>query len=255
MTFSDDEIDRYARQLVLPQFGGLGQQRLKSAKVAMVGAGGIGAAVIPALTGAGIGAMTIIDGDRLELSNLHRQPIFTSSQVGMGKAQLASHWVMSRNPHVAVSSIAERIDAANAAEMLAGHDLVIDGTDNFATRLAVSDACVGLGLPLLSAAAQQFQGQVAIFTARPCYRCFVGDAFDADDCDTCAELGVLGALTGTVGNFAALMAIRFLAGMADDRGALHLFDATALAWRKIRLSLEPSCRACGQSSSLGLSSS
>ncbi len=139
--------------------------------------------------------------------------------------------------------------------LLAGHDLVIDGTDNFATRLAVSDACVTLGLPLLSAAAQQFQGQVAIFTARPCYRCFVGDAFDAEDCDTCAELGVLGALTGTIGNFAALMAIRFLAGMGDDRGALHLFDASALTWRKIRLSLEPSCRACGQSSSLGPSSS
>jgi adenylyltransferase/sulfurtransferase len=255
MPLSDEELDRYARQLVLPQFGGLGQQRLKAAKVAVVGAGGIGCAVIPALAGAGVGELTIIDGDRVDLSNLQRQPLFSSSQVGMGKALLASHWVMSRNPHVAVRAIDECLDADNAAEMLAGHDLVIDGTDNFATRLTVSDCCVELGLPLLSAAAQQFQGQVAIFTGKPCYRCFVGDAFDADDCDTCAEYGVLGALPGTVGNFAALVAIRFLAGMADDRGTLHLFDASALTWRKIRLSSEPSCRACGQQSSPAPSSS
>ena len=243
--FSDDELDRYARQLVLPQFGGLGQQRLKAARVAVVGAGGIGAAVIPALAVAGVGALTIIDGDRVELSNLQRQPIFTSSQIGMGKARLASHWVMSRNPHVEVRTIEERIDPANAAEMLAGHHLVIDGTDNFATRLAVGDSCVALGLPLISAAAQQFQGQVALFTARPCYRCFVGDAFDSDDCDNCAELGVLGAMVATVGSYAALMAIRLLSGIADDRGALHLFDAAALEWRKIRLLPEPSCRTCG----------
>ena len=243
--FSDDELDRYARQLVLPQFGGLGQQRLKAARVAVIGAGGIGAGLIPALATAGVGALTIVDGDRVELSNLQRQPIFTSSQVGMGKARLASHWVMSRNPHVAVRTIEERVDAANAAKMLGDHDLVIDGTDNFATRLIVSDTCVALGLPLLSAAAQQFQGQVALFTGRPCYRCFVGDAFDADDCDNCAELGVLGATVGTVGNYAALMALRLLAGIADDRGALHLFDAAALEWRKVRLLPDPSCRTCG----------
>jgi molybdopterin-synthase adenylyltransferase len=248
MPLSDDELDRYARQLVLPQFGGLGQQRLKAAKVAVVGAGGIGSAVIPALTCSGIGSLTIVDGDRVELSNLPRQPIYTSSQVGMGKSLLASHWVMSRNPHVEVRSIAERIETENATEILSGHDLVVDGTDNFATRLLVSDTCVALGLPLLSAAAQQFQGQVAIFTGKPCYRCFVGDAFDADDCDNCAELGVIGAMVATVGSYAALMAIRAIAGMADDRGALHLFDAAALEWRKIRLSSDPSCRTCGSPS-------
>ncbi|HET9356219.1 MAG TPA: HesA/MoeB/ThiF family protein [Sphingomicrobium sp.] len=243
--FSDDELDRYARQLVLPQFGGLGQQRLKAARVAVIGAGGIGAAVIPALAIAGVGALTIIDGDRVELSNLQRQPIYRSAEVGMAKVRLASDFVLARNPHVAVRAIGERIDAANAADVLANHHLVIDGTDNFATRLLVSDTCVALGLPLLSAAAQQFQGQVALFTARPCYRCFVGDAFDADDCDNCAELGVLGAMVAAVGSYAALMAIRLLAGMADDRGALHLFDAAALDWRKIRLSPDPSCRTCG----------
>ncbi|WP_118857009.1 HesA/MoeB/ThiF family protein [Sphingomonas mesophila] len=243
-SFTDDELDRYARQLVLPQFGGLGQQRLKSARVAVVGAGGIGSAVIPALAGAGVGALTIIDGDRVELANLHRQPLYRSAEIGMAKARPASDWVLARNPHVAVNAVAERIDPANAAGLLAEHDLVIDGTDNFATRLLVSDTAVALGLPLLSAAAQQFQGQVAIFTGRPCYRCFVGDAFDADDCDNCAELGVLGATVGSVGAYAALIAIRALAGMADDRGTLHLFDAAALEWRRIRLLADPACKSC-----------
>jgi len=245
MPLSDEELDRYARQLVLPQFGGLGQQRLNSASVAVIGAGGIGSAVIPSLAGAGIGALTIVDPDRVDISNLQRQPIYRSAEVGMAKVRLASDFVLARNPHVAISSIAERLDGTNAAGILDGHDLVIDGTDNFATRLLVSDTCVALGLPLISAAAQQFQGQVAIFTSQPCYRCFVGDAFDADDCDNCAELGVLGATVSTIGSYAALMAIRFLAGMADDRGALHLFDASALEWRKIRLLPDPSCRTCG----------
>ncbi len=249
MILSDDELDRYARHIALPQVGGIGQQRLKAARVAIVGAGGIGTAVIPALTGAGIGHLTIIDGDRVELSNLQRQPIYNSGQVGMAKARLASHFAMARNPHVGLTSIDERIDAGNAAELLAGHDLVIDGTDNFATRLAVSDTCVALGLPLLSAAAQQFQGQVALFRDRPCYRCFVGNAFDADDCDTCAELGVLGALTATVGSFAALVAIRSITGIGPNpAGTLHLFDGLTLSWRQLRISSDPACRACGQTS-------
>ena len=250
---TDDELDRYARHIVLPQLGGAGQLRLKAARVAIVGAGGIGAAVIPALAGAGVGHLTIIDGDRVDLSNLQRQPIYRSAEVGMAKVRLASDFVLARNPHVAVSAIGERIDPANAAGLLANHDLVIDGTDNFATRLAVSDTCVALGLPLLSAAAQQFQGQVALFRSRPCYRCFVGDAFDADDCDNCAELGVLGALTGTVGNFAALIAIQFLAGMSPEvSGTLHLFDALALDWRRIRIPADPGCRACGNRGANGL---
>ena len=247
LELTDDELDRYARHIVLPQVGGIGQQRLKAARVAIVGAGGIGTSVIPALAGAGIGHLTIIDGDRVELSNLQRQTIYNTGQIGMAKARLASHFVMARNPHVGVTSIDERIDSANAAELLAGHDLVIDGTDNFATRLAVSDTCVELRLPLLSAAAQQFQGQVALFRAKPCYRCFVGDAFDADDCDTCAELGVLGALTATVGSFAALLAIRFITGIGNDpAGTLHLFDGLTLSWRQLRISSDPACRACGQ---------
>lgn len=246
MALSDDELDRYARHIVLPQLGGAGQLRLKQSRVAVVGAGGIGAAVIPALTGAGIGQLTIIDADTVDLSNLQRQPLYETADIGGPKATLAATFARARNPHVEFSAIETRIDVGNAAPLLSGHDLVIDGTDNFATRLTVSDAAVSLGIPLLSAAAQQFQGQVALFYGRPCYRCFVGDAFDADDCDTCAELGVLGALTGTVGNFAALMAIQALSGIGPDAaGTLHLFNGANLTWRQIRLVADPKCRTCG----------
>ncbi len=164
MTLTDDELDRYARHIVLPQIGGIGQQRLKATRVAIVGAGGIGAAVIPALTGAGIGHLTIIDGDIVELSNLQRQPIYNTGQVGMAKARLADPLVDgAQSPRQPSPASSERIDADNAADLLAGHHLIIDGTDNFATRLVVSDTCVALGIPLISAAAQQFQGQVALF--------------------------------------------------------------------------------------------
>ena len=246
MTLSDAELGRYARHIVLPQVGGVGQRKIWQARVAVVGAGGIGSAVIPALAGAGIGQITIIDDDVVELGNLHRQPLFRERDIGYSKADLALQFVHRLNHFVQASPVQERIGADNAARLLADHDLVIDGSDNFATRLAVSDACVALGIPLISAAAVQFQGQVGLFRSRPCYRCFVGDAFDADDCDTCAELGVLGALTGTVGNFAALRAINSIVGIGDEAaGKLHLFDGEKLSWREIRIPADPGCRACG----------
>ncbi|MDQ3077900.1 MAG: HesA/MoeB/ThiF family protein [Pseudomonadota bacterium] len=248
MNLSDDELDRYARHIVMPQVGGAGQLRLKQARIAVVGAGGIGAAAIPALAGAGVGHLTLMDGDTVELSNLQRQLLYRTSEIGQPKAALAAAFIAERNPHVSVRAVAERIEPANAADLLAGHHLILDGTDNFATRLLVSDTAVALAIPLISAAAQQFQGQVALFRGRPCYRCFVGDAFDADDCDTCAELGVLGALTGTVGSFAALMAIRAIVGIESDAAkSLHLFDGQSLAWRTLRLVADPACRACGSS--------
>ncbi len=250
MALTDNELDRYARHLVLPQVGGLGQQRLKAARIAIVGAGGIGTGAIPALAGAGIGHLTIIDGDTVDLSNLQRQMLYRTSEIGSFKAALAAAFVADRNPHVAVAALPERITDANAAALLEGHDLILDGTDNFATRLLVSDTAVALGTPLLSAAAQQFQGQVGLFRGRPCYRCFVGDAFDADDCDNCAELGVLGALTGTVGAFAALVAIRAIVGIgADAAGKLHLFDGATLGWRALNLAPDPGCRTCGEGAS------
>jgi adenylyltransferase/sulfurtransferase len=243
---SDEELERYARHIVLPQVGGVGQRKLKEAKVAVVGAGGIGSAVIPALAGAGIGQLTIIDSDTVDLTNLHRQPLFRERDAGYSKADLALQFVHRLNRFVGARPVQERIGSDNAYALLAGHDLVIDGSDNFATRLAVSDACVALRIPLLSAAAVQFQGQVGLFRSRPCYRCFVGDAFDADDCDNCAELGVLGALTATVGSFAALLAIEAIVGIGDEQaGKLHLFDGEKLDWRSIRIPPDPRCRACG----------
>jgi adenylyltransferase/sulfurtransferase len=242
---SDEELERYARHIVLPQVGGMGQRRLKEARIAVIGAGGIGSAVIPALAGAGLGTLTIIDSDVVEASNLQRQPLFRERDVGYSKADLALQFVQRLNRFVKAIPVQERINAENAPRLLTGHDLVIDGSDNFATRLAVSDACVALGIPLLSAAAVQFQGQVGLFRAKPCYRCFVGDAFDAEDCDNCAELGVLGALTATVGGFAALLALNRIVGVGDNQaGQLHLFDGEKLAWRTIRIPPDPTCRAC-----------
>ena len=245
MSLSDEELERYARHIVLPQLGGVGQQKLKAAKIAVVGAGGIGSAVIPALAGAGIGNLTIIDCDEVELANLHRQPLFAEKDEGRSKAGLAAQFVKRLNRFVEVNPKEERIGAENATGLLEGHDLVIDGSDNFATRLAVSDASVLLAIPLISAAAVQFQGQVGLFHRQPCDRCFVGDAFDTDDCDNCAELGVLGALTAAVGSFAALLAINSIVGIGDDQaGLLHLFDGEKLSWRRIRIPADPACRAC-----------
>ena len=193
-----------------------------------------------------IGGLTIVDDDVVDVTNLQRQTIFREDDVGLGKAELAAGFARALNPNIEAHAFIERIDAGNASEMLADHDLVLDGCDNFATRLAVSDACVALGIPLVSAAAIQFQGQVGLFRGKPCYRCFVGDAFDAEDCDNCSELGVLGALTGTVGNFAALMAIRAIVGIGEDAaGKLYLFDGTKLEWRTMTLPPDPGCPACG----------
>ena len=245
----DDEIDRYARHIVLPQVGGIGQRKLKAASVAIIGAGGIGSAAIPALAGAGIGKLTIVDDGEVERSNLQRQPIFRDDEVGQPKAALAAEFARALNPHVDSIGIRQRLSTTNVGQLIGGHQMVLDGSDNFATRLAVSDAATRLRIPLVSAAAVQFQGQIGLYRGweadKPCYRCFVGDAFDTDDCDTCAEQGVLGALAATVGSFGALMAIRALVGIGEDAaGSLYLFDGAALEWRKIRLPKNPGCKGC-----------
>ena len=247
---SDEELDRYARHIVLPQFGGIGQRRLKQSSVVLIGAGGIGSAALPALAGAGIGRLTIVDDGEVERSNLQRQTIFRDDQVGEPKAALAAKFATGLNPGIEVESKQTRLDSGNVEALIEGHDLVLDGSDNFATRLTVSDSATKLQVPLVSAAAIQFQGQVGLFRGweaeKPCYRCFVGDAFDSDDCDTCAEAGVLGALAATTGSFAALIAIRSLAQIGGDvAGTLFLFDGLGLDWRKIRLPKDPGCKACG----------
>jgi molybdopterin/thiamine biosynthesis adenylyltransferase len=245
VSLRDDELERYARHIVLPQVGGVGQRKLKDSKIAVIGAGGIGSAVIPALAGAGVGHLTIIDDDVVELANLHRQPLFRERDAGHAKAEIAVQFVQRLNRFVKADQVRERIDVGNAREHLRDHDLVIDGSDNFATRLAIGDACAALVVPLVSAAAVQFQGQVGLFRSKPCYRCFVGDAFDAEDCDNCAELGVLGALTGTMGSFAALLAINTIVGIGEDQaGKVHLFNGEKLSWRAIRIPADSNCRAC-----------
>jgi molybdopterin/thiamine biosynthesis adenylyltransferase len=245
VSLSDAELERYARHIVLPQVGGAGQNKLKASNIAVIGTGGIGSAVIPALAGAGVGRITIIDDDVVELGNLHRQPLFRERDAGYSKADLALQFVERLNSFVKATPVQQRIGADNAAGLLAGHDLIIDGSDNFATRLAVSDACVALGITLVSAAAIQFQGQVGLFRGQPCYRCFVGDAFDSEDCDNCAELGVLGALASTTGGFAALLALNAILGIGEDQaGKVHLFDGERLEWRAIRIPPDPGCKAC-----------
>ena len=247
---SDEELERYARHIVLPEIGGIGQRRLKAARVLVVGAGGVASAVIPALAGAGVGRLTIIDDDTVDHTNLQRQWLFRDSEIGQSKAMLAADFAKRLNRHIEARGIEARIDAANAHQSLADHDLVIDGSDNFATRLVTSDCTTAHQIPLVSAAAAQFQGQVGLFRGwepdQACYRCFVGDAFDNDDCDNCAERGVLGAVTGVVGAFAALLAIRHFVGISDQlAGKLFLFDGLSLSLRAIRIPKERNCKTCG----------
>ena len=250
MSLSDRQLDRYARHIVLKEIGGEGQLRLLAAGVAVIGAGGIGAPAIQYLAAAGVGRIRVIDDDEVTLDNLQRQLLFGTADVGRPKVEVASEAVARLNPDVAFEAIAERLDAGNVAALLGGVDLVLDGSDNFATRLAVSDFCTAERIPLVSAAIGRFQAQIGTFRgwqpAEPCYRCFVGDAFDAEDCDNCAELGVLGAMAGIAGSFAALEAIRAIAGFGDDpAGKLHILDGLAPAMRTIRIVKDPACRGCG----------
>lgn len=250
MTLSDEQLDRYARHIVLREIGGEGQTKLLKAEVVVIGAGGIGSPAIQYLAAAGVGLLTIIDDDRVELANLQRQVLFGTRDVGAGKARLARRRVEALNPDVAVDFSARRIGAANARRFVEGADVVLDGSDNFATRLAVSDACTAARVPLVSAALGRFQAQVGTFRGweadRPCYRCFVGDAFDAEDCDNCAELGVLGAMAGVAGSLAALEVIRAITGLGEDpAGKLHIFDGLAPSMRTIRIAKDPACSGCG----------
>jgi len=250
VTLTDAQLDRYARHIVLREIGGEGQRRLLAASVAIVGAGGIGSPAIQYLAAAGLGRIRVIDDDKVSLDNLQRQTLFGTADVGRAKTDVAGEVVARLNPDVAFEGVAERLSGANIASLFEGADLVLDGSDNFATRLIVSDHCTAARIPLVSAAIGRFQAQVGTFqgweAAGPCYRCFVGDAFDADDCDNCSELGVLGAMAGIAGSFAALEAIRAIAGFGEDpAGKLHIFEGLAPAMRTIRIVKDPACRGCG----------
>lgn len=248
-----ERLDRFARHIVLPEVGGAGQVALSQAHVVLVGCGGIGSPALQYLAGAGIGRLTLIDDDTVEASNLQRQTVFTQAAIGRGKAEAAAEWVAAFDPVLEVRTHRARIDSANASELIAGATVVLDGCDNFATRLAVSDACVAARIPLTSAAVGRFQGQVANFAGHlageACYRCFVGDAFDAEDCDTCAADGVLGGFVGMVGAFAAMAAMRVVlqghATLGDPQwGKLQLIDGLAPSMRTLRIAKDIECRGC-----------
>ena len=253
MTLSPDRLARFARHIVLPELGGAGQVALTRAHVALVGCGGIGSPALQYLAASGIGRLTLIDDDAIELSNLQRQTIFTAADIGRPKAEVAAEWLRRFDPGLEARAVVVRVGGDNAARVLEGATIVLDGCDNFATRLLVSDTCVAAGVPLTSAALGRFQGQVANFAGHlpgeACYRCFVGDAFDAEDCDTCAADGVLGAMAGMVGSFAAMHAIRVIlsghAAFGDPQwGKLHLFDGLAPSLRTLQIANDPECRTC-----------
>ena len=254
MSLSPARLDRFARHIVLPEIGGAGQVALAGKHVAVIGLGGIGSPALQYLAASGIGRFTLVDDDVVDVSNLQRQTIFTSRDVGHGKATSARRWLANFDEALKVEISDSRIIRDNAGRLIEGADLVLDGTDNFATRLAVSDACVAERTPLLSAAVGRFQGQVAAFAGHladsPCYRCFVGDAFDAEDCDTCAEDGMLGAMAGWTGSFAAMQAIRvLLAGVSSfgdpGYGKLHMLDGLKPGMRTLAISKDPGCKGCG----------
>ncbi len=256
VALAPDRLDRFARHIVLPQVGGAGQVALARAHVAIVGLGGIGSPALQYLAGAGVGRLTLIDDGRVELSNLQRQTIYSERDVGHGKAVAARRWLANFDGAIEVALSDLRMVPDTVEEALDRADLVLDGTDNFATRLTVSDACVALRVPLLSAAVGRFQGQVGAFAGHlpdeACYRCFVGDAFDADDCDSCADEGMLGAMAGWAGTFAALQAVRLLlaptGGLGPPQwGRVHLLDGLAPNMRSVRIAKDPQCRVCAGS--------
>jgi len=245
---NDQQLERYARHIILKEIGGAGQQRLLGAHVVLVGAGGIGAPAIQYLAAAGVGRLTLIDDDDVALSNLQRQVLFATDDIGQPKVEAAEVAIALLNPEVRVTGRQVRLTADNAAELLAGADVVVDGSDNFATRLAVADAARALRIPLVSAAVGQFDGQLAVFRGweadKPCYRCLVGHDPDRPDI-SCADQGVLGALTGMLGSLAAIEAIRAIVPFgADPAGTLLLVDALNFRFRTIGLPKDPGC-GCG----------
>ena len=241
---SDAELDRYARQIILPAFGGAGQAKLKDSHVAVIGAGGIGCPAITYLAAAGVGKLTIIDHDTVELSNLQRQPLFTDADIGSPKAEVAADAVLDLRPHL----VGPGLGTENAERLLAGASLILDGCDNFETRLAVNRAAATLEIPLLSAAIGAFEGQVALYEGwradGPCYACLVGDDPDRPGIN-CAEQGVMGALAGMVGTVAALEAVRALTGWGQPlTGKLAILDMLDRRWREVAVAKDPECPIC-----------
>ena len=245
MAFATDEVERYARHLVLREIGGPGQQRLKAARVLVVGAGGLGCPAALYLAAAGVGVLGLVDPDIVSLSNLQRQVLYATSDAGALKVDRAADRLRDLNPHVQVETHALTVTADNATDVIAGYDLVLDGTDNFDVRFAVSDACVALGKTLVSGAIGRWTGQVGVFApGGPCYRCLTPDA--PPDAETCAAVGVVGALAGVIGSMMALEAVKVITGAGEPLASrLLIYDGLSAESRTVGLSRDPACPSCG----------
>ena len=244
MSFSPAEVERYARHLVLREIGGPGQQRLKAASVLLIGAGGLGAPAAVYLAAAGVGRIGIVDPDTVALSNLQRQVLYATADVGRDKVAVTAERLAALNPDVAIEPHALALTADNAGALISGYDLVLDGTDDFTTRFAVSDACVAAGKILVSGAIARWTGQAGVYPGKPCYRCLVPEV--PPDADTCATVGVVGALGGVIGAMMALEAVKVITGAGEPlAGRLLIYDALAGETRTVRIGPDPDCPACG----------
>ncbi|MDB5418726.1 MAG: molybdopterin biosynthesis protein [Phenylobacterium sp.] len=244
MVFTDLEIERYARHLVLREVGGPGQQKLKAGSALIVGAGGLGAPAALYLAAAGIGTLILADPDDVDLSNLQRQVIYTEDDIGRPKPEAAAERLAALNPHIFVAGFNGAFDETTADELIDGVDMVLDGTDDFATRFAVNAACVRHGKPLVTGAIGRWTGQVGVFAGAPCYQCLVPEI--PPDAETCTAVGVVGALAGVIGSMMALEAIKLMTGAGEPlSGRLMIYDALAGETRTVRVAADPECPVCG----------
>ncbi len=247
--FSETELDRYARHIVLREVGGPGQKRLKQAKVLVLGAGGLGAPALQYLAAAGVGTIGVIDDDVVENSNLQRQVIHTEDRIGMPKVFSAEVAMLAQNPHVAVKPYHRKFDAAIAQDLVAEYDIVLDGTDNFATRYLANEACAAVGKPLVSGALSQWEGQLSVFDpahGAPCYRCVFPEEPAEGLAPSCAVAGVIGTLPGVVGAMMANEAIKIITGAgAALRGEMLIYDGLWAETRKMRVKRRDDCPVCG----------
>jgi len=251
MDFSDDQIERYARHIILKEIGGAGQQKLLAAKVLVVGAGGLGSPLLMYLAAAGVGTLGIVDDDTVSLSNLQRQILHHTADIGRPKTASAAASIAALNPDVTVVAHEERLTAANAIDLVSGYDLVADGSDNFETRFLVNDACYLAKVPLVSAAIGQFEGQLSTYRAfegdNPCYRCVFPERPPPGTVPSCAEAGVIGALAGVMGSLQAVEVIKEITGIGQSMaGRLTIYDALDARFRTLKLRRDPGCALCGE---------
>jgi len=246
---SPEELERYSRHTLLPEVGLAGQERLKAASVLVIGAGGLGSPVALYLAAAGIGRMGLVDDDVVDLSNLQRQILHDTGRVGESKLDSAKTRLLAINPHLELTLYPTRLNASNAEEIFGPYDIIVDGTDNFATRYLVNDACVMLGKPNAYGSIFRFEGQASFFHAAegPCYRCLFPEPPAAGTVPSCAEGGVFGVLPGVIGSIQATEVIKFITGIGSTLlGRLLLYNALEMSFREIRLRKNPDCPVCGE---------